>query len=904
MRKIIISNLLLLMFLVGAASGFFVSVTGWWGLQRGAQDFNRLHDSGSVQLKQMSDLEIPLRHSQALFLEVLNKQSLSATDKGALVHSDSAVRHQLIKLAQDPQRSEQWIRIGELHERLASSRERILRLIEKDAAEAYRIYATETASLDKQLFDSLHQLMPQVLDATQAAYEDGAAFNRNSRNLLLYMSLLATVFFCLTAWLTYRESLERRRKSAQLDREHTLFRTLFESTSDGVILQSQDRFIDCNQAALKLFSVSGVQDFTRLKLEQLQPEVQPDNAQSGETLCDKIQQSLSTGTQCCEWQFKSQDGKEFPAEVSINAARIADRDIIQLTIRDISGRKQIERSILLANQAFESSLEGMTITDADSNILTVNSAFSTITGYSREEVIGRNPRMLSSGRQTREFYDEMWQSIGNTGKWQGEIWNIRKNGDIYPQWLNISSVTDEHGKVTNYVGVFSDISERKSTEERILYQVYYDQLTTLPNRVLFTDRLNQVMASAKRRPGSRFATMFIDLDRFKLINDSMGHDAGDQLLQQVGHRLRGSIRDSDTVARMGGDEFTIVLSEVKSPKDACLVAQKILDAFLAPFLLNGEEVYVSASIGISVYPDDGNTTAILLKNADMAMYRAKTTGGSWYELYDEGLGTQASLRLAMETSLHKALERKEFELQYQPQFDCGSGKLIGFEALLRWRHPERGLLPPDAFINIAEETGLIVPIGEWVLLQACRQAQAWRKEFPGHWMMAVNLSARQFQSPTLMQQVSTALEQTGLPHFCLELEITESVVMQNLSASIATMHELAELGVQFAIDDFGTGHSSLAYLKKLPIHALKIDRSFICDIVTDQDDAAIVSAIVAMSGKLGLRVVAEGIENKEQLQALKSFKGIAGQGYLLGRPVAAQGGTMIIAEGKPKSAFA
>jgi diguanylate cyclase (GGDEF)-like protein/PAS domain S-box-containing protein len=717
------------------------------------------------------------------------------------------------------------------------------------------------------------------------------------------MSLLATVFFCMTAWLTYRESMERRRKSAELNQEHALFRTLFEASNDGVILLNKDRITDLNPAALRLFALSSADSVGELALDALQPEQQPDGTPSAAALRTRIDECLKRGSQHCEWHFKSAAGKEFPAELAIDAAHLGDASTIQLTIRDITRRKNAESSMRLANQAFENSLEGISITNANGDILTVNSAFTAITGYSREEVLGRNPRLLSSGRQSREFYDEMWRSINTAGKWQGEIWNIRKNGDIYPQWLNISRVTDEHGKVTNFVGVFSDISERKSAEERILHQVYYDQLTDLPNRVLFTDRLNQVLGLSKRHADHHFAVMFLDLDRFKLINDSMGHDAGDQLLQQAAHRLRGSVRESDTVARMGGDEFTIVLSEIKNSKDAANVAQKILDAFRPPFYLNGEEVFVSVSIGISVYPDDGNNIEILLKNADMAMYRAKGAGGSWFELYDEDLGTAASQRLSIETGLHKALERDEFELHYQPQFDCDSGKLIGFEALLRWCHPERGLLAPDAFLGIAEETGLIVPIGEWVLRTACIQAQTWRRDFPGHRLMAVNLSGRQFQSADLAAQVSAALQQSGLPHFCLELEITETVVMHNLDTSISIMHQLAELGVQFSIDDFGTGHSSLAYLKKLPIHALKIDRTFVRDLATDQDDATIVGAIIAMANKLGLRIVAEGIEEKAQLALLKQYKGIAGQGYLLGRPIAADATTKLIAEGKPRLAI-
>jgi diguanylate cyclase (GGDEF)-like protein/PAS domain S-box-containing protein len=904
MRKIIVSNLLLIMFLVGAASGFFVSNIGWWGLERGAQDLDRLHQSGSVVIRHVSEVESVFLRSQALFLDTLKKQQFGAAEKGALVHIDGEIRLTLDRMQQDPAYQEHWAQLRATYDRISASRERVLLRLEADTSNAHRIYANDTMPLVNQFSAALHLMLPQVANATQQAYENAAQFNHNTRVTLLAMSLLATVFFCLTASLTYRETIERRRKSAELDREHTLFRTLFEGTADGVILSDREGFVDCNRATLKMFGVQTVEKFRELELSDLQPEYQPDGALSNGGLHKKMQESAQQGSLRFEWQFSSRDGKEFPAEVAIDAAHLDDRNIVQLTIRDISRRKHNERSMRLANQAFENSLEGMAITDENGSILTVNHAFTTITGYGLEEVVGHNPRILSSGRQSREFYDEMWHAIDTDGKWQGEIWNIRKNGDIYPQWLNISRVTDDHGNVTNFVGVFSDISERKSAEERILHQVYYDRLTELPNRVLFADRLNQVMGNAKRNPGKHFAVMFLDLDRFKLINDSMGHDAGDQLLQQAAHRLRGSMRETDTVARMGGDEFTVVLSEVGSPKDACHVAQKILDAFRAPFSLNGNEVYVSVSIGISVYPEDGNTTDILLKNADMAMYRAKGAGGSWYELYDECLGQQASQRLALETALHKAIDRNEMELHYQPQFDCSSGKLIGFEALLRWRHPERGLLAPDAFLGIAEDTGLIVRIGEWVLNTACMQAEAWRREFPGHRLMAVNLSGRQFQSAELARQVTQALERSGLPHFCLELEITETVVMRDMEASIDVMHRMADLGVQFSIDDFGTGNSSLAYLKKLPLHALKIDRSFIRDIATDSDDTAIVGAIIAMAAKLGLRVVAEGIEEKAQLALLKSYKGIVGQGYLLGMPVAADKATKMIAEGRPKAAYA
>jgi diguanylate cyclase (GGDEF)-like protein/PAS domain S-box-containing protein len=905
MRKLIISNLLLIMFLVGAASGFFVSNVGWWGLYRGAQDLDKLHDAGSASLKQIYDFEKNALHVQTLFLDVLKKQKISNADEALLARADAEVKQQLAKLLQqDKKHADYWNEVATFNARLAISRAHTLQLLAQDPERATRFYITDTQPLFEQMSLEVHQSLPSIIQQGELLYTRAIDDNTIARNLLLGMSLLATMFFCATAWLTYRETMERRRKTAELDQEHTLFKTLFESTNDGIILFDSNRLIDCNRSALRMFAVPTLPAFLGLDFSRLQPSEQPDGGVSADGLRRRIEDTVQHGSQHFEWQFKSFDGVEFPAEVAIDVAHLGDKSTIQISIRDITRRKQTENSMRLANQAFENSLEGMVITDEHCDILTVNHAFTAITGYLREEVTGRNPRILSSGRQTAEFYEEMWRELREAGKWQGEIWNIRKNGDIYPQWLNISRVIDDHGKVVNFVGVFSDISERKSAEERILHQVYYDQLTDLPNRILFNDRLSQVLGMAKRHPENSFAVMFVDLDRFKLINDSMGHDAGDQLLQQAAHRLHGSVRETDTVARMGGDEFTIVLSKVRNGKDAAGVAQKILDSFRAPFMLDGQEVYISLSIGISVYPEDGKTVDVLLKNADMAMYRAKSAGGSWYELWDEALSTQATQRLAIESALHKAVERDELELHYQPQYDCETHTLTGFEALLRWRHPERGLLYPDSFIQIAEETGLIVPIGEWVLQTACAQAQEWRALVPGHRMIAVNLSGRQFQYSDIVKQVKLALDRSGLPHSCLELEITESVIMQDIDASVETMHQLADLGVQFSIDDFGTGYSSLAYLKRLPIHALKIDRSFIRDIVTGHDDAAIVSAIVAMSNKLGLRVVAEGIEDTDQLEHLRMHKGIVGQGFLLGRPAPAALITRQLAEGFPEVAAA
>jgi diguanylate cyclase (GGDEF)-like protein/PAS domain S-box-containing protein len=685
-----------------------------------------------------------------------------------------------------------------------------------------------------------------------------------------------------------------RLRMGQLGHEHTLFKTLFDTTRDAILLMAKDKIVDCNHAALRLFAAPGAQ-LAGVNLDSLQPAVQPDGSASGPAFRARLAGHAATGAgPCFVWTFKALDGRQFAAEVTINAARCGNDSVLQLIVRDISARIEAERAMRLANQAFENSLEGIAITDAGRNILTINRAFSTITGYRPEEVIGKNPHLLSSGRQSHEFYAAMWSALNTQHEWQGEIWNVRKNGEVYPQWLNITQVLDEHGAPTNYVGVFSDISELKAAHAHKKHALHYDQLTGLPNRALLTDRLRELFAQAGTGPDHKIALLFMDIDRLKVINDSMGRDAGDQLLRLVAARFGEGLREADTLARMNGDEFAVLLSKIDSAGEAAAIAQAILHRFEVPFPLNGELIHVSLSIGISVYPTDGVDAEALLGNAAMAMVRAKQAGGISYEMYDQDLGVQASARLAIETGLRKALERNEMELRYQPQFECHGGKLIGFEALLRWRHPELGLIAPGAFLAVAEETGLIIPIGAWVLQTACAQAQAWRLAGGERRMMAVNLSARQLQHPDIVQHVTSALGNSGLPADWLELEITESMMMHKIESCIAFMHRLSALGVEFSIDDFGTGYSSLAYLKRMPIKALKIDQSFIRDIVTDTDGASIVGAIVAMSKTLGLRVVAEGIEDAAQLAHLQAYTGIIGQGYLLGRPSTARAMTAVL----------
>ena len=785
MRNFIASNLLLLMFLVGAGSGLFLTAAAWWSLQEGARDL-------------------------------------------VLMHNASAT----------------------------------------------------------------------LLDSTFAL---ASAHNSAAGNKLLVLALLASAFFSGAAFMTWRRTLAGRRERQELAHEHALFKTLFDGSRDAIVLLEQDRIIDCNQAALSLFGAAGAAQLERIEPARLQPARQPGGVASvaswGALRADHAGHDVHG---CFEWDFLALDGRKFTADVSVTAARSGDTGVTQLIMRDITARKLAEAAMRLSDQAFQSSLEGIAITDAEHNILNVNPAFSTITGYSYEEVMGRNPRILNSGRQSSEFYQEMWSCLDTRQEWKGEIWNIRKNGEIYPQWLNITRVCDVHGQTTNYVGIFSDISELKDAHARNLHAVYHDQLTQLPNSVLLVDRLQQRFAHVAAEPGEQIALMFMDVNRLKIVNDSMGRDAGDQLLQMVGARLKLSTRPADTLARMNGDEFAILLSKLDSTDDPANMARQIVRSFEQPFALNGEMIHVSLSIGVSLYPSDCDGPDALLQNAAMAMYRAKKNSAVAFELYDQRLGAEAVHRLAIEMGLRQALERDQLELHYQPQYECRTGRLTGFEALLRWHHPERGLVAPAAFLAVAEETGIIVPIGAWVLQTACAQAQAWRSDTSEHRMIAVNLSARQLQHPDIVQQVISALENSGLPANCLELEITESMMMHDVDASIDVMHRLSALGVEFSIDDFGTGYSSLAYLKKMPIKALKIDQSFIRDIVTNNDGALIVGAIVAMSNTLGLRVVAEGIENSEQLAHLNAYPDIIGQGYLLGRPVAAESMSRIVAELAPE----
>lgn len=555
------------------------------------------------------------------------------------------------------------------------------------------------------------------------------------------------------------------------------------------------------------------------------------------------------------------------------------------TFEDITERKQTEEKLKQAAKVLENSAEAICITDADSRVIVVNRAFSQITGYSESEILGKKTNILKSGKHDATFYRNMWTSVQATGHWEGEIWNRRKNGEIYPEWLNISVIRDEiTHEISNYLAIFSDITRTKQNEQRLTYLAHYDDLTGLPNRTLFYERVERALFLAKQH-NYKIAVLFLDLDHFKYVNDTWGHAVGDLLLKDAAKRIIHCVGKNDTVARLGGDEFTIVLDKIDSSETAATVGQRILESMRPPFYLHNHETFISSSIGISIYPTDGQDVETLLKQADIAMYRAKEGGKDSYQFFTAQMNVEAHQRLLLETKLRHALERNELRLYYQPQVHLASGQVIGAEVLVRWQHPEMGLLPPQQFIPLAEETGLIVMIGEWVLRAACEQHKIWRDNGYPHLRLAVNLSSRQFRENDLATKIINILDETEMDPNLLELEITESVLMIDADKAIETLNILKKTGIQLAIDDFGTGYSSLNYLKRFPIDKLKIDKSFIFDIPKNTDDMTITKAIVALSRSLHLKVIAEGVETKAQLAFLKSLRCDEVQGYLISHPI-------------------
>jgi diguanylate cyclase (GGDEF)-like protein/PAS domain S-box-containing protein len=607
---------------------------------------------------------------------------------------------------------------------------------------------------------------------------------------------------------------------------------------------------------------------------------------------------LDHGGREMEVRRRKKNGEIFWARLQLSLLRDDKNNPTGLIgfLSDITEHRNAAEQLRLHARIFERSDEAILITDAQEKIVSVNPAFTRITGYEAAEALGQTPRIFRSGRHGEAFFKEMWGRLAESGYWQGEVWDRRKDGEIYPKWLSMGSVCNAAGEISHYFSIFSDITDRKRAEGRVHHLAYFDALTGLPNRTQFSRLSDQALTSSRRKAGFG-AILFIDLNRFKPINDTLGHEVGDNVLKEVANRLRASLRGADVVCRLGGDEFAVGLFEIANRDHAANVAQKLLTTFDNPILINGRELKLGAAIGVSIYPEDGLDTETLLRQADIAMYRAKQTGPDGMAFFSEDMNQRAIDRLNLEAGLRRAIERNELLLYYQPKVRIADGAIIGAEALVRWRHPERGLVPPGEFVPVAEESGLIVHISNWVLEEAGRQIRRWMDDgFPAM-HIAVNLSARDF-SGSLPARIQKLLQRHGIGAEWLELEITEGMLMNHTDSVIAMMDEITALGIALSLDDFGTGYSSLSYLKRFPINTLKIDRSFVISIPGDADDCAIAGAIVSMSKQLKHNVIAEGVETTEQLAFLKSLGCDEIQGYLFSPPVPAEKFAAMVREGK------
>jgi diguanylate cyclase (GGDEF)-like protein/PAS domain S-box-containing protein len=676
----------------------------------------------------------------------------------------------------------------------------------------------------------------------------------------------------------------RREVEDALRRSESKYRELFWSNLDGIVISSLDgQVLDANPAFLNLMCYS----LDQLKLQNFWTLVSSDSEPVERF---NLESKVMRFGYCDDFEavYINRLGNLVPVSVKTVAMRDTAGRIgaVWRMVRDISERREAEERMRLAAKVFENTVEGIMITDPDLCIRSVNRAFTTITGYEEEEVVGKKPSVLASSRDEAPFFEALWKVLNETGAWQGEIWNRRKNGEVYPEWLAINAVLGPDGEVAHYIAVFSDLSERKAADERIQFLAHFDVLTNLPNRAHMQDRVQLAIQNALH-DNHKLAMLLLDLDRFKTINESLGHSAGDSLLQFVTERIKQALPQGTLLARQGGDEFIILLPVLEDPAEAAEVAERVREGFTEPFDVYGHRLTVTTSIGISVFPDDGRDFETLVRNADAAMYLAKASGRNSFKFYTADLNARAREILTIESQLRYAVERAEFVLYYQPQVEMRSGRIVGAEALIRWQHPSLGLLGPAGFIQVAEDRGFIVPIGNWVVREACRQLAEWLKMGLPPMSVSVNLSALQFRQQDLSGMLEHALAENGLSGGCLDVEVTESVVMEDAEATLQAIERIKAMGVSLSIDDFGTGYSSLSYLKRFKADKLKIDRSFVRDITTDADDATLTRAIISMAKFLNMQVVAEGVETREQWDLLAEENCDQVQGYFVAKPMPA-----------------
>jgi diguanylate cyclase (GGDEF)-like protein/PAS domain S-box-containing protein len=703
--------------------------------------------------------------------------------------------------------------------------------------------------------------------------------------LLDATSLVVIIFpvFYLMMFRPIRKHIEELSRLEQLrrDNEATLH-TLVDNLPYQISLKdSAGRFLAVNEEFARKRNLHASDIVGKRDVEVLSPEMY------AQYRAEELE-VINNGTQKYAEEIVVENGEERWQEIFRTPILGDYGQVLGITCmtRDITERKRVEEALRLSALIYQSSSEAIMVTDEDNNVVDINPAFTSITGYSREEIIGKNPRLLQSGKQGKEFYRQMWQTLLDEGHWHGELWNRRKNGELYAQWASLSLIRHPDGRIYRHVAQFSDITDRKLKDDLIWKQANFDPLTKLPNRRLFQDRLGQELKKA-HRVEHPVALLFIDLDRFKEINDTLGHAQGDQLLAEAALRILGCVRETDTVARLGGDEFTVILPEFGSTAHVERIAQNIIRQLGSPFSLgNGEIGYVSASIGITLYPNDAPDMENLLKHADQAMFVAKAEGRNQFSYFTPSMQQEAHEKMLIGNDLRQALAQNQLEIYFQPIVEAASGQIVKAEALLRWHHPQRGLVSPEVFIPLAEEYGLIREIGEWVFREAIISVERWRRQFGRLIQVSVNKSPAQFIDKTESNDWIASLSSMGLPGNSVAVEITEGLLLNESSAVQQRLLEFRNNGIEVSVDDFGTGFSSLSYLKRFDIDYLKIDRSFIRDLTEDESDKALTEAIIVMAHKLGIKAVAEGVETVEQRDLLLSFGCDFLQGSLFSAAVA------------------
>lgn len=694
---------------------------------------------------------------------------------------------------------------------------------------------------------------------------------------LLYPVLFLIAFLTLREWAT---SSVQARYASELRASESRLRQLFSATPalTSIARLSDGTFLEVNNGFLEATGYRREEVIGHTPTE-LGLWADPDDRERARALLHD-----QRPVRGIDIRIRTRSGTVREVLASFEPMRIGDEACLLGIALDVTERKLAEAEMRKLSGALEQAADTVMITTPDGLIEYVNPAFEKTTGYSRAEVLGENPRLLNGGLQGPEFYQALWETLLKGEVFSEVFVNRRKDGALFYEQKTITPLRDAAGAITHFVATGRDITDRIEVEERLRFLAHHDTLTELPNRALLLERLKRDLAkaSSSRR---KLGVLFLDLDRFKIINDTLGHDTGDAMLRQLSERLLHRLRPSDSIARFGGDEFVLLINDIKSVDEVAALAERMLIALLPPFEIHATALHVTASIGISLYPNDGEDSGTLLKHADAAMYRAKEMGGNTFQFYSAEMGSHAMKRLTLENDLRMALERAEFVLHYQPQVDIETGRVVGVEALLRWQHAERGLVDPPDFIPLLEETGLIAPVGSWVLETALAQLRDWHRAGWQSLAIAVNLSSRQFHEPGLAERLAGCVQKHALPAHCVELEITESTLLQHIPATTATLEKLSELGFGIALDDFGTGYSSLSYLRRFPIDALKIDRSFVRDIPDDANDSAITRAIVVMAQSLQLRLVAEGVELQQQRDFLRSLGCTTMQGYLFSRPL-------------------